>query len=135
MTMSAGANARLEHFRQLLAHINASILPDVGFELWDKSTIPRKLPPDMPAVVIADEGAVAALIRRPSMHTMLNLWVTRRIDIRNGTIFDLAARRPAIRTRELIGSLDKRRAIAAAAKFLFVPRGGPWPLEAIRGDK
>jgi len=135
MSVSASAKARLEHVRQLLADINARILPDVGFELWDGSTVPRELPPDMPAVAIVDEGAVAALIRRPSMHTMLNLWVTGRIDIRNGTIFDLAARRPALRTRELVGRLDKRRALAAAAKFLFVPRGGPWPLAAIRGDK
>ena len=84
MTMSAGAKARLEDFRQLLAHINDRILPDVGFELWDKSTVPRELPADMPAVAIADEGAVAALVRRPNMHTILNLWVTQRIDIRNG---------------------------------------------------
>ena len=31
--------------------------------------------------------------------------------------------------------LDKRLLLTTAAKFLTVPRGGPWPLEAIRGDK
>jgi cyclopropane-fatty-acyl-phospholipid synthase len=34
-----------------------------------------------------------------------------------------------------VKSLDKRLALATATKFLFVPRGGPWPLEAVRGDK
>jgi len=31
--------------------------------------------------------------------------------------------------------LDKRLALATARRFLFVPRGGPWPLEAVRGDE
>src|SRR5262249_34098709 len=72
---------------------------------------------------------------RPNIHTLLNLWVTRRIDIRNGTLFDLAARRPAMRGRDIVKRLDKRLALATAAKFVFVPRGGPWPLAAIRGDR
>src|SRR5215216_2198110 len=135
MIASAKSKARLEAFKQLLAHVNERILPDVGFEAWDQSTVPAELSADMPVVVIADEGAVAALIRRPSIHTILNLWVTGRIDIRNGTMFDVAARRPTLRTRALIKRLDKRQALATAAKFLFVPRGGPWPLEAIRGDR
>jgi cyclopropane-fatty-acyl-phospholipid synthase len=134
MIASAGGKARLAALRKLLAHISERILPDVGFELWDKSTVPAVLAPDTPVVVIADEGAVAALIRRPNMHTFVNLWVTVRIDIRNGTIFDLFARRPAMRTREFVKHIGNRRVLATAAKFLFVPRGGPWPLETIRGD-
>ncbi len=135
MSASVRAEARLESFKELLAHIHERILPGIGFEAWDKSTVPPRLAPDMPVLVIADEGAVAALVRRPTMHTVLNLWVTGRIDIRNGTVFELFARRPAARKRELIRRLDKRRALATAAKFLFVPRGGPWPLDAIRGDR
>ena len=135
MTDSAKSKARLSAFKQLLAHIYERILPAVGFATWDEATVPAELAPDMPVVVFADEGAVAALIRRPSMHTVLNLWVTGRIDIRNGTIFDVAARGPALRARALIERIDKRQVLATAAKFLFVPRGGPWPLEAIRGDR
>lgn len=135
MNASVRTEARLESFKELLAHIHERILPGIGFEAWDGSTVPPRLAPDMPVLVIADEGAVAALVQRPSVHTFLNLWVTGRIDIRNGTVFDLFARRPAMRNRELIRRLDKRRALATAAKFLFVRRGGPWPLEAIRGDK
>jgi len=135
MVVSTSGKARLESVKRLLARISERILPNVGFVLWDNSTVPGGLSPDAPVVVIADEGALAALLRRPTMHTFLNLWVTSRIDIRNGTLFDLAARRPAIRTREIVKRLDKGRALAVAAKFLFVPRGGPWPLDAIRGDR
>jgi cyclopropane-fatty-acyl-phospholipid synthase len=99
--------------------------------LWDGSTVPANLPPHALAFVIADEGAVAAMLRRPNINTLLNLWVTSRLDLRNGTFFDLEARRPKARTRTMMKYFDKRLAIATAAKFLFVPRGGPWPLEAV----
>jgi len=123
---------RLDSFRRLLAHINARILPDVGFVLWDGSTVPADLAADALAFVIADEGAIAAMIRRPNVDTFLNLWVASRFDLLNGSFFDLAARRPKTRSRDLMKSFDKRLALATLGRFLFVPRGGPWPLEAVR---
>lgn len=129
------ATRRLDGFRRLLAHIRERILPDLGFVLWDGSTVPDDLRPDAFAFVIADEGAVAAMIRRPNIDTFLNLWVTSRFDLRNGSFFDLAARRPKVRTRELIKYFDKRLALGALARFVFVPRGEPWPLESVRRDK
>ena len=64
------------------------------------------MPVDLPSselmIAIADEGAVAALMRRPKLETIVNLWVAARIDIRNGSIFDLAARRPRVRTRNFL---------------------------------
>ena len=129
------ATRRLDSFRRLLAHINERILPDLGFVLWDGSTVPADLHADALAFVIADEGAVAAMMRRPNVDTFLDLWVTSRFDLRNGSFFDLVARRPKTRTRELMKSFDKPLALAALARFLFVPRGGPWPLEAVRSHK
>ncbi|HZR71808.1 cyclopropane-fatty-acyl-phospholipid synthase family protein [Bradyrhizobium sp.] len=123
---------RLDSFRRLLAHINARILPDVGFVLWDGSTVPADLAADALAFVIADEGAIAAMIRRPNVDTFLNLWVASRFDLRNGSFFDLAARRPKTRSRDLMKSFDKRLALATLGRFLFIPRGRPWPLEAVR---
>ncbi len=135
MDGSAKAKHRLDRFRQLLTHVSEQILPGVGFQLWDKSTVPAQLPFDVPIIAFADEGVVAAIVRRPNIHTLLNLYVTARLDIRNGTLFDLVALRPKLRTRELVKRLDKRLLLSTAVKFLTVPRGGPWPLEEIRGDK
>jgi cyclopropane-fatty-acyl-phospholipid synthase len=126
---------RLDSFKRLLIHINERVLPDLGFVLWDGSTVPADLGSDALAFVIADEGAVAAMLRRPSIDTFLNLWVTSRFDLRNGSFFDLAARRPKLRTRALMKSFNKSLALTTLARFLFVPRGGPWPLEAVRRDK
>jgi cyclopropane-fatty-acyl-phospholipid synthase len=125
------AARRLDAFRRLLTHLHAHIVPDIGFLLWDGSTVPANLAADAFAFVIADEGAIAAIMRRPNVDTFLNLWVTARFDLRNGTLFDLAARRPKARTRVLMKALDKRLALTTLAKFLFVPRGGPWPLASV----
>jgi cyclopropane-fatty-acyl-phospholipid synthase len=128
---SGKAARRLEGFRQLLAHLRELLSLDFGFVLWDGSTVPAGLPSTAPAVVLGDEGVVAAMLRRPNADTLLNLWVTARVDIRNGVIFDFVPRQPKPRTREIRGRLDKTLALTTSLKFLFVPRGGPWPLEAI----
>ncbi len=130
-----GKARRLESLRRLLAHVRERLSFDVGFLLWDGSTVPAQLRPTELAIVIADEGAIAALVRRPKLDTLINLWVSARFDIRNGSIFDLVARRPKVHTKAALKTLDKRLALATAARFLFVPRGDPWPLEGIRGDR
>jgi cyclopropane-fatty-acyl-phospholipid synthase len=130
---NGGAAPRLEGSKRFLAHIREILSLDFGFVLWDGSTVPADLPSNALAIVFADEGVVAAMLRRPSADTLLNLWVTARIDIRNGSIFDFLPRQPRLRTKEVRRRLDKRRLVTTALRFLFVPRGGPWPLEAVRG--
>ena len=85
MQGASSAARRLDRFRRLLTHINEHTLPDLGFVLWDGSTVPADLSSDALALVIADEGTVAAMLRRPSIDTFLNLWVTSRFDLRNGS--------------------------------------------------
>src|SRR5258705_1739461 len=126
---------RLDTLRRLLAHMRERLAFDVPFLLWDGSTVPANLGPSELAIAIADEGVIAALVRRPNADTLINLWVSARLDIRNGTIFDLVARRPKVSSKATLRSLDKRLVLATAANYLFVARGGPWPLEGIRGDR
>jgi cyclopropane-fatty-acyl-phospholipid synthase len=126
------ATTRLASLKKLLGHTVELLGLDFGFVLWDGSTIPAGLTPGALALQIADDGAIAALIRWPTLDTLLNLWVSGRIDLRNGTLFDLFARRLKMRGNEFLRVLDKKLVMGVAAKFLFVPRGGPWPLEQIR---
>jgi cyclopropane-fatty-acyl-phospholipid synthase len=123
---------RIESLKRLLVHVRERLGLDIGFVLWDGSTVPADLGHSGLAFAIADEGVIAALIRAPNLDTIINLWVTARLDIRNGTFFDVVARRPKFRTRETLKTLDKGLALRTLARFLFVPRGGPWPLEAIK---
>jgi cyclopropane-fatty-acyl-phospholipid synthase len=126
---------RLDAIRTLLAHARERLGLDVGFTLWDGSTIPADLMPGAVSIKIADEGVIAALLRRPKLETLANLWVTGRMDIQNGSIFDLGHMRPRVRTRKFLNTVDKRLLLRTLLKFLFVPRGGPWPLEQIPRDR
>ncbi len=56
----SGADRRLEDLVKLLGHARERLV-DLGFVLWDGSTVPAGLPHDAFAMKIADEGAVAAL--------------------------------------------------------------------------
>ncbi len=129
------AETRLRSIRDLLTHVRERLGIEPGFVLWDGSTVPADPWPGALTIAIADEGAVAALIRRPKIDTLLNLLVSARIELRNGSMSDLLAQRPRVRTKNALKTLDKTLALRTAARFLFVPRGGPWPLEAVRGDR
>ena len=126
---------RLDNLRRLLDHVGERLGLEIGFALWDGTTVPADLAPDALAIRLADEGVVAALLRRPNLDTLANLWVSQRIDIQGGTIFDLVARRPKIRSRAMFGSFDKWMVLRTLAPFLLISRGGPWPLENVRGDR
>lgn len=106
-----------------------------GFQLWDGSTIPANLPQNALMIRMADEAMIAALLRKPNSDTLTNLWVSARPDILNGSIFDLAARRPAVRTKSLVRNLDRKDLFTTLLRFLFLSRGGPFPLEQVRGNK
>src|SRR3954451_3831312 len=110
---------RLSCLRRLLAHGRERAGIDLGFVLWHGSTVPDALAPDALAITIADEGAVAALIRRPTIDTLANLYASARVDLRGGTLFDLVAHRPKVRSREVRRSLDKKLLVGTIAKFLF----------------
>ena len=94
----------------------------------------RISPPSALAIAFADPGTVASLLRRPNIETLLNLWVTSRIDLRNGTFFDLVARRPKVRTKDFLRQLDKPLVMKTALAFLLAPAGGPRPLDRFEDD-
>ncbi len=131
------AKKRVENVRKLLTQAHERLSLEFGFVLWDGSTVPANLAPNALAIAIADEGAVASLIRRPNLDTLVNLWASTRLDIRNGTTFDMVARRPKIRTKQMLRGkmFDRGLTLRTVLSFLFVPRGGPWPLENIQPDR
>jgi len=133
MPMSA-PQRRLHNFRRLLGHVREQLGLDIGFVLWDGSTVPINLLRDALAIKFADEGTIAALLRSPKLETLAHLWIAKRIDLVNGTLFDLAHIRKTKRTHEFRKALDKRLALRALLPFLLVSRGGPWPLDEQPAD-
>ncbi len=129
------AATRLESLKRFLAHVHERLKLDFGFALWDGSRVPVNYPRDGLAISFADEGVIAGIVRRPNMDTLLNLWVSARIDIKNGTVFDLIERRPKVRSKQIWKQIDWKQAIGMGLKFLFVSRGDLWPLEKIPDHK
>ncbi|HXW20972.1 MAG TPA: cyclopropane-fatty-acyl-phospholipid synthase family protein [Roseiarcus sp.] len=132
--MSA-ADRRLEALRALAAKAHEQLALEFGIRLWDGSYVPTDWPPSGLTIAIADEGAIAGIIRRRNPVTIANLWAAKRLDILNGTIFDLVARRPKIHIRQLWSPFNGILALKTALSFLLVSRGGPWPLETIGKDR
>ncbi len=128
------ADRRATVLQKFLRHVREKLALDVGFVLWDGSTVPEDLPPSELAIAFADPGTVASLLRRPNIETLLNLWVTSRIDLRNGTFFDVVARRPKVRTKDFLRQLDKPLVMKTALAFLLAPAGGPRPLDRFEDD-
>jgi cyclopropane-fatty-acyl-phospholipid synthase len=129
------AEKKLARFAGLLADVHRRLGLEFGFRLWNGSRVPADWPVDALTIAIADEGAVAGLARAPRLTTLANLWAARRLDVVNGTLFDLAAKRPKARSRALLKSLVTPTALWVALSFLFTPRGGPWPLEGVAQDR
>ncbi len=102
-----------------------------GFRLWDGSTVPADIAEDALQIVIADEAAVTALVRRPRLETLIDAYVSGRFDLRNGTLFDLAAARPDQKPGRALRKLGKWRLLKAVWRFLRAPRPAPGYLAAI----
>ena len=129
----AGETARLGMFRDLLSDAHRALDLQFGFELWDGSTIPADLPSYAMRLVIRRESVIAALLRRPNLDTALNAYVAGLIDLKNGTIFDLASQRPQKAGRRL-KALSKLKALKTAYHFLRAPADMPRPLDRVEDN-
>lgn len=132
--MDAAAR-RLSALRDFLTHAHDKLRFEFGIELWDGSVVPAGFPRDGLIVVVADEGVIGGLIRKPNLDTVANLWAAARLDLRNGSLFDLIEKRPKVRTKQIRRELDWKKVLKLGWQFLFVPRGGPWPLEHVPDDR
>ena len=121
--------ARLEIFRDLLDDAHRALDLQFGFELWDGTTVPRDLPSYAMRLVIKRESVIASLLRRPTLDTAVNAYVAGLLDLKNGTIFDLAAQRPQGRIGRRLKGVSKLKALKTAFQFFRAPADMPRPLD------
>lgn len=116
---------KLKAAQEALEHIHQTMGLKFGFELWDGSQVPATAPDyqENLRIHIADPGVISALIRRPKLDTIIDLWVTKRLDLLGGTLFDFADKRPKGKTSKLAKQLSKLKLGKAALPFLFSPSG------------
>jgi cyclopropane-fatty-acyl-phospholipid synthase len=126
---------RLAALRHLLTQAHEKLGLKLGFRLWDGSCIPAGWPADGLAIAIRDSGAVAALVRKPRLDTLLNLHVSDRIALLNGSIFDLAAARPEGKVGRLARTISKRAVFDVLRRFVFAPGTAPATIAHLKGDE
>lgn len=116
---------KLKALRGALEHIHETMGLDFGFELWDGSHIPSGSPQGQNdlRLYLADPGVITSLIWKPNIDTIIDLWLTKRVDLLGGTIFDFAERRPKGKTSRLVKQLSKVKLAKAALPFIFASSG------------
>jgi len=133
--LSTASGPRLAAIRRLLSDAHGRLGLRLGFQLWDGSRVPADWPADGLMITLADEGVVASLVRRPKPDTLIKLHVAGRIDVMNGTIFDLAASRPDVKVARAIRGVSKLAVLEVVRRFWSADRGPPSVLDAVRGDE
>ncbi len=126
---------RLKAITRLLADVHSRLGLKLGFRLWDGSRVPASWPEDGLMIAFADEGVVSSLVRRPRADTLIKLHVAGRLDIVNGSVFDVAAARPEGKVTRAIRGVSKLAALDVVRRFWSVDRGPPSVLDAVRGDE
>ncbi|MGU3575492.1 class I SAM-dependent methyltransferase [Brucellaceae bacterium C25G] len=89
---------------RILRTIVETIRPHFNIELWDGTIIGNF---DGPVLQIKDPSIVRQAILKPNYDTLIDVWTSGRIDIKNGTIFDLAALRSEGHLKDKIKALPK----------------------------
>lgn len=124
---------RLDAAEALFEHVHRTLELSFGFELWDGRRVPADQPADGLRIAITHEAVLTRLLRRPKATTLIDLHAAGLIDLRGGNLFDLAERRPKVRTRTILKTLDKGLVLRSLLPFLFASSALP-TVETLTGD-
>jgi cyclopropane-fatty-acyl-phospholipid synthase len=115
------AQRRLAAVREGLTQLSGK-LRGIAIQLWDGTVIPSGADAQL-KITIADEGVIAALMKRPSFDTIVRLYALGRLQLAGGSFFALAEQKPILKPRELVSSMGAGRLAKIGALFLTVPPG------------
>ncbi len=95
---------------------------DAHVELWDGRRHPLGRAASGPFVLqIADAGVVSSLLRRPSIDTLIDLYIAKRLDFSGGTLLDFGRQLSRSGRGLKLGPLQKLKVARRLAPFLFAP--------------
>ena len=126
--------------QRLLAHFHErSFRSTSASRRGTAPTVPAGLKSRAPSTAIVDEGVVVVLLWwLVAPDSPGSLGVAACIQLEKVATAFILFQRSANSMRYEVDQrrgLNKEPALATAMKFLFVPCGGPWPLESIRGQR
>lgn len=113
---------------RIIRTIIETLNPAINVELWDGTRIGNY---DAPSLVIRDPTIVRQMILKPNYDTLIDIWVSGRVDIKNGTIFDVANTKIDGKLKEKLKDLPKWKLLKDLPALIFA--GKPAERQAIDG--
>ncbi len=103
--------------------------------LWDGSNLPlgREVTSKL-EIRIADPGVIATMLRRPSLDTMIQLYIAKRIDFDGGTLVDFGQEFTKPKGGVKFKKLPKLAMAKGLAPFLFAPAEPPDEVGGFEGE-
>jgi cyclopropane-fatty-acyl-phospholipid synthase len=108
-----------ERAARVVRTIVDTVKPGFAVGLWNGERIG---PSAGPLLRINDSGALRRLLRRPKFTTLVELWVSRAVDVEDGSLFDIVALRPQGRLKPKLRSLPKLQLLRDLPALVFARR-------------
>ena len=93
-----------------------TLKPGCAVKLW---TGERLGPSTGPALVLNDQAIVWRLLRHPKLDTLIEMWVSKAVDIEGGTLFDIFERRSEGKLRAKLKTLPRLGLLRDLPMILF----------------
>ena len=118
---------QLDAAKALITELGTKLDLDAHVRLWDGTRLPLGPKANGPfEIVISDPGVVASMVRRPTLDTLIQHYVAKRIDFVGGTLIDFGQQINAKGGRNLkLKDLPKLKLLKALSPFLLAPGGAP----------
>ena len=101
---------------RIIRTVVETLRPQFNVELWDGTRFGAF---DGPSLVINDPTIVRQLLIKPNYDSLIDIWTSGRVDIRNGTIFDLAKAKTDGSVKNRLKELPKWQLLKDLPALLF----------------
>lgn len=107
---------------RILRIVLETLRPQFNVELWDGTRFGAF---DGPVLQINDPSVVRQMILKPNYDSLIDIWTSGRVDIKNGTIFDLASQKIDGKLKERIKALPKWQLLKDVPSLVLSGRQKP----------
>ncbi len=134
--MTADRDAKqLAAAKNLAAALARRLDLDLWLTLWDGSSVPLgQSVSSRREIRIADPGVIATMLRHPSLDTMIQLYIAKRIDFDGGTIVEFGQEFAKPKGGVKFKNLPKLALVKGLSPFLFAPGEAPRAVGGFAGE-
>lgn len=123
--MASRQDKQLQAARALVADLAAQLDLNAWVRLWDGSRLPLGKEPTGPLELkIASPDVISAIVRKPTLDTIIQQYLTKGIDYDGGTLIEFGRQIERRKRGAKIGIVDIAKTIPRLSPFLFGGKSG-----------